>query len=555
MHARRPLAIATIVLLVLAGILQCWEARAQQLLPVPDHAFFGHDFKKYGLSGPLGSYRGGLPVDDWGYRQRLDVCNNTTSGNLTGTYCAVWETKIVASDQGRPVHSPCSNVSSEAQCICREASGNRRYCSAWLCMKQAPVSVLEGIGDAIAHNNAEGMAAVRNGSLQIKGCQCTKEALNGNFCVMWECIEYNAGRVQAHGRFVCDTAYNQAQGASGQASPTSPWGDYTALKAAAPSDLLDQTSNSSIFCAAWTGWIESDLVHEEHKCTCQGPSDSQAYCNISICHHRHRSVVVPYLFYFLWALVICFSGVCLVIAFELYNTPQDSDQPEQRFPPCQLQWMQTVIVLLFGIRSVIMGSHSAADGQDKGVGAHIGIVVAVHAGGLLLLHCFRGTRVMGYLAILVCIGGLTVVIAGILGLLIWVGIYMWITILMYDVKGNASLSVSPEAPAVLPTSLARNSFAVELPVPDSSRDRSNDALHDERSCCAVMGKVMDRIMAWVLQPIAIAIAIVPCLPFVFVWSCWAGCCAGVTSESHGDGGGGGGDGGGNGGGGDGGGCG
>eukprot|EP00877_Chromochloris_zofingiensis_P004884 jgi/Chrzof1/14397/Cz09g01020.t1 len=61
-------------------------------------------------------------------------------------------------------------------------------------------------------------------------------------------------RIQAYERYVCDTAYNQAQDASGQVPTTTPWGDYTVLKAAAPSALLDQSSNSSIFCAAWTGW-------------------------------------------------------------------------------------------------------------------------------------------------------------------------------------------------------------------------------------------------------------------------------------------------------------
>eukprot|EP00877_Chromochloris_zofingiensis_P004879 jgi/Chrzof1/14392/Cz09g00320.t1 len=87
--------VATAGLVLLAGILYCWEARAQQLLPVPDHAFFGHKFAR---DGPLGTYRGGLSYDFWRYRQRLDVCNSTTLGNLTGTFCTVWETKNVSSD-------------------------------------------------------------------------------------------------------------------------------------------------------------------------------------------------------------------------------------------------------------------------------------------------------------------------------------------------------------------------------------------------------------------------------------------------------------------------
>lgn len=51
MPTRRPL--ATVGLVLLEGILYSWEARAQQL-PVPNYAFFGHDFKRDGLSGTLG---------------------------------------------------------------------------------------------------------------------------------------------------------------------------------------------------------------------------------------------------------------------------------------------------------------------------------------------------------------------------------------------------------------------------------------------------------------------------------------------------------------------
>eukprot|EP00877_Chromochloris_zofingiensis_P001277 jgi/Chrzof1/1114/Cz01g40180.t1 len=105
---------------------------------------------------------------------------------------------------------------------------------------------------------------------------------------------------------------------------------------------------------------------------------------------------------------------------------------------------------------------------------------------------------------------------------------MWLAIVIYDPKGDASLSVSPEAPAVLPTSLARtNSLAVKLPVTDSSRNRSTADLHGERRC-AVMGRVMGWVMEWVLKPIAM-MACVPVFVAVF-------CCA-VISECDGGGGG------------------
>eukprot|EP00877_Chromochloris_zofingiensis_P011031 jgi/Chrzof1/6181/Cz17g14160.t1 len=245
------------------------------------------------------TYGGGLAYDDWGYRHRLDVCNSTTFGNLTGTFCAIWETKNVASD-----------VSSEGRCICREASSNGRYCAAWLCMKQAPGLNLEGIDDGQVFDDAEIMAAFIDNGLQIKGCQCTQQALNGNFCVVWECIKYNdvAARMEAHERYVCDTAYNQSQSASGQVPLFAAWGDYTPLKAATPSALLDQSSNSSVFCAAWTGWKESDRVREEHKCTCQAPSASKGYCKLSLCNQRHQSVAVGYLMYFYWLMAICCVG-------------------------------------------------------------------------------------------------------------------------------------------------------------------------------------------------------------------------------------------------------
>eukprot|EP00877_Chromochloris_zofingiensis_P004878 jgi/Chrzof1/14391/Cz09g00310.t1 len=166
-------------------------------------------------------------------------------------------------------------------------------------MKQEPGLSLGGIGDARAFDSAAVMAAFINNGLQIKGCQCKTQALNGNFCVVWECIKYNDDdkRVKAHERYVCDTAYNQtAQGASGQT--TAPWGDYTALKAASPSALLDQSSNNGIFCAAWTGWKESGVIHEEYKCTCQASLESKGYCGMSLCNHRHQSMApgyVPYL--------------------------------------------------------------------------------------------------------------------------------------------------------------------------------------------------------------------------------------------------------------------
>eukprot|EP00877_Chromochloris_zofingiensis_P004885 jgi/Chrzof1/14398/Cz09g01030.t1 len=160
----RPLAIAGLVLL--AGVSYCWEARAQQLLPVPEHEFFGNNFVRDGLSGPL----------DKGWTSATVQLSVTSLAHIA----LFGETKNVAED-----------LSSEAECICRKASSNGRYCSAWLCMKRAPGLSLTGIADGQAFDILwTVMAAVDNG-LQLKICHCTKQATNGNFCVVWECKKYN----------------------------------------------------------------------------------------------------------------------------------------------------------------------------------------------------------------------------------------------------------------------------------------------------------------------------------------------------------------------------
>eukprot|EP00877_Chromochloris_zofingiensis_P002437 jgi/Chrzof1/12194/Cz06g24200.t1 len=381
MPALNPLATARLVLL--AWVLYCWEARAQQLLPVPDHAFFAHNFARDGPFGPLGT------------KEALATMTGALGKGWKFATVQLLATSLAHSAPfGRP-QLWLQTCPRRALCICREASSNGRYCSAWLCMNEAPGLRLAGIADGQAFDTPAVMAAFINNGLQIKGCQCTKQARNGNFCVVWQCIKYNddgARIIEAHERYVCDTAYHQSQGASGQVPPTAPWGDNTALKAAAPSVLLDQSSNSSTFCAAWTGWKESDRVHEEHKCTCQVPSASRGYCVMSLCNQRHQSVAVGYLPYFMWSFAAHVQGLGLMLIFYLSNKRAQSQQDNIERKPF-LTWDGVAGQFLPHIPlaiSIIATDYyfSAADAHHDAMWAHIGLVLVVYVPGYLLMACF-----------------------------------------------------------------------------------------------------------------------------------------------------------------------